>query len=148
MAAQGVGVQDLPSSRKNESIEQIHRDIIYIAQHVSDPAFSFSAAGKDNSQGTEEAILDISGPGVTIRWFVDPQTGKIVRETYKAMGQSGLVETETDLSDWKVVDGLNLPFHRENKQDGKLASTVQYKTIQLNPKVDPGMFQKPASTTQ
>jgi zinc protease len=148
MAAQGVGVQDLPSSRKNESIEQIHRDIIYIAQHVSDPAFSFSASGKDNSQGTEQAILDISGPGVAMRWFVDPETGKIVRETYKSMGQSGLVDTETDLSDWKVVDGLNLPFHRENKQDGKLASTVQYKTIQLNPKIDPGMFQKPTPAAQ
>ncbi|MBV9181807.1 MAG: insulinase family protein [Acidobacteria bacterium] len=145
MAAQGMGVQDLPSSRKNESIEQIHRDIIYIAQHVSDPAFSFSAAGRDNSGGSETAILDIAGPGVTMRWFVDPQSGKIVRETYRAMGQSGLVDTETDLSDWKQVEGLNLPFHRENKQAGREASTVQFKTIQLNPTLDPRIFNKPES---
>lgn len=148
MAAQGMDVQDLPSARKNESIEQIHRDIIYIAQHVSDPGFSFSAAGRDKSGGTDTAILDISGPGVTVRWFVDPETGKILREAYKAMGQSGPVDTETDLSDWKLVEGLNLPFHRDNKQAGKDASTVQFKNIQLNPTVDPQMFQKPASPAQ
>ena len=148
MAAQGMGVQDLPGARKSETIDQIHRDIIYIAQHVSDPAFSFAGGGKDHSGGSDTAILDISGPGVNMRWFVDPQTGKIVRETYKAMGQSGLVDTETDLSDWKAVEGLNLPFHRASKQGGKEASTVEYKTIQLNPPVDPTTFQKPATAAQ
>ena len=148
MAAQGMGVQDLPGARKNETLDQIHRDIIYIAQHLSDPAFSFAAAGKDNSGGSDTSILDISGPGVSMRWFVDPENGKIVRETYKAMGQSGLVDTETDLSDWKPVEGLNLPFHRANKQAGKEASTVDFKTIELNPTVDPQIFQKPAPAAQ
>src|SRR6266542_523222 len=145
MAAGQMGTRDMPASRKNESMEQIHRKLIYVAQHVNDPAFSFAAAGGDKTGGTELAIVDIFGPGTTVRWFVDPQTGKIIRETYKAMGQSGPVDTETDFSDWKTVNGLNLPFHRDNKQEGKDSSTLQFSSIQINPTVDPKIFEKPAA---
>ena len=80
-----------------------------------------------------------------MRWFVDPQSGKIVRETYKAMGQSGPVDSETEFSDWKAVEGLNLPFHRANKQSGQDSSSVQFTSIQINPAVDPKIFEKPAA---
>ena len=148
VSAEGLGTQDMPSSQKRERLEQIRRDIIYVAQHVDDPAFSFAAAGRDKSGNAETAIVDVSGPDVTLRWFVDPQSGKIVRETYKAMGQSGPVDTEIDFSDWKDVEGLNLPFHRENKQGGQGASTVEYSKIELNPTVDPKVFEKPAAPAQ
>jgi zinc protease len=141
------GVQDLPASRKNENMDQIHRDPIYITQHVSDPAFSFASAGTDKT-GAETTIVDVSGPGVSMRWFVDPQTGKIVRETYKAVGPSGPFDGETAFSDWKNVDGLNLPFHRANKQNGKDSSSVQYTSFQINPAVDLKIFEKPAGSGQ
>ena len=123
---------------------QVHRDLIYIAQHVSDPAFSFTASGTEKSGDVNTAIVDVSGPGVTLRWFVDPQSGKVVRETYKGAGQSGPVDTETSFSDWKEVEGLNLPFHRENKQGGAVSSTVQFTSFQVNPPVDSKIFEKPA----
>jgi zinc protease len=145
MAAGGMGVRDMPASRKDENLEQIRRDLIYLGQHVNDPAFSFTASGSDKSGSKELAIVDVSGPGVTMRWFVDPQSGKIVRETYKGMGQSGPVDSETDFSDWKTVEGLNLPFHRANKQSGQDSSSVQFTSIQINPAVDPKIFEKPAA---
>jgi hypothetical protein len=144
----GGHVQDMPDSRKSESLAQIHRDPIYIAQHVNDPAFSFTAAGTDKTGGTDTAIVDVSGPGVTMRWFVDPQTGKIVRETYKAMGQSGPFDGETAFSEWKTVDGLNLPFHRANKQNGQDSSTVEFTSFEFNPAVDMKIFEKPAAPAQ
>jgi hypothetical protein len=81
-----------------------------------------------------------------MRWFVDRGTGRIVRETYKGMGQSGPVDTETVFSDWKPVEGLNLPFHRENKQNGETSSSVQFSGIQINPQVDPKIFEKPVAS--
>ena len=148
MSAEGLGTEDMPPSQKSERLEQIHRDIIYVAQHVDDPAFSFAAGGTDKSGNAQTTIVDVSGPDVSLRWFVDPQSGKIVRETYKAMGQSGPVDTETAFSNWKDVDGVNLPFHRENKQEGQGASTVEYTKIELNPVVDPKVFRKPTAPTQ
>ncbi|HEY8670423.1 MAG TPA: hypothetical protein VIL63_06270, partial [Terriglobales bacterium] len=145
MSAAGRGVQDMPPSRKTDSLEQIHRDPVYLAQHLDDPAFSFFAPGTDKNAGAELSVVDVAGPGVSIRWFVDAKTGKIVRETYKALSQSGPVEGETEFSDWKPVEGLNLPFHRANKQNGQDSSSVQYNRIQINPQIDPAIFEKPAA---
>ena len=92
------------------------------------------------------AVVDVSGPGVDMRWFVDPQSGRIIRETYQSMGRSGPENTETTFSDWRPVEGLNLPFHRANKQNGEDSSTSQFTSVQLNPQVDPKVFEKPASS--
>jgi zinc protease len=145
-AAAGMGVQDMPASRKTDMLAQLHRDLIYVAQHVDDPAFSFSESGTEKAGTSELAILDVSGPGVDVRWFVEPRTGKVARLSYKAMGQSGPVDSETVLSDWKTVEGLNLPFHRENKQGGQDSSSVQFSKIEINPNVDQKIFAKPAAT--
>src|SRR5262249_14041555 len=147
-SAEGMGSQDLPPSQKTETVSQLHRDLIYVAQHVNDPAFSFSATGSEKSGEIETKIVDVSGPGVEMRWFVDPQTGRIVRESYKTLGRSGPVDAETAFSDWKSVDGLTLPFHRDNKQDGQKSSTVQFISIQLTPAVDSKIFEKPSTSPQ
>jgi hypothetical protein len=49
MAAGGMGVRDMPAWRKDENLEQIRRDLIYLGQHVNDPAFSFRASGRDKT---------------------------------------------------------------------------------------------------
>jgi zinc protease len=144
-SAEGMGSQELPPSQRAETMAQLHRDLIYIAQHVNDPQFSFTFAGRDDSGDVEVAYVDVAGPDVSLRWLVNPQTGKVVGETYKAPGKSGPVDSETSFSDWKQVAGLNLPFHRDNKQGGQNSSTVQFTGIQLNPTVDPKIFEKPAS---
>ena len=108
--------------------------------HSVGAALVYAARASD----VDTTIVDVTGPDVTMRWFVDPQSGKILRESYKTMGRSGPVDGETAFSDWKQVDGLNLPFHRDNKQGGQNSSTVQFTSIQLNPTVDPKIFDKPA----
>ena len=46
-----------------------------------------------------------------IRWFVDPQSGRILKETYKTLSnQNGPVQGETDMDDWKP-SGRPLPSH-------------------------------------
>jgi outer membrane lipoprotein-sorting protein len=139
----GQIVQELPSSRRDESLAQIHRDLIYIAQHVDDPAFSFVASDTGKSGAMDTSTVDVSGPGVDMRWFVDARSGRLVRETYTAMGPSGPTDTETSFSDWRPVDGLNIPFHRTNKQNGEESSSAQFTSFQLNPAVDPKIFERP-----
>ena len=144
----GQMVQELPTSRRDESMAQLRRDLIYIAQHVSDPAFAFAASGTEKSGDVNTAIVDVSGPGVDMRWFVDPQSGRIIRETYQSMGRSGPENTETTFSDWRPIEGLTLPFRRANKQNGEDSSTAQFTSVQLNPQVDPKIFEKPAASPQ
>jgi zinc protease len=143
MAAPGQGSRDFPASQKAETLEQIKRDPIFIASHAKDPNVFFRANGTEKIGDTETRIVDVNAAGASIRWFVDPQTGHILKETYRTLGQRGPVQGETDMENWKSVDGLNIPFVRHNKQNGQESSTAEYTALELNPTVDPKIFEKP-----
>jgi zinc protease len=147
MSAAGLGVRNLPPEQKTDAMTQIHHDPVYLAQHLNDPAFSFHAGGTEKIGDVEARIVEVDGAAPWIRWYVDPKTGRVLREAYKGLGQSGPFDGETDLSDWKTVDGLTLPYLHRNRQDGKESSVVKYDTIQINPAIDPKLFERPAAET-
>ena len=137
-------VQTWPESRKTETLEQIKRDPVFIASHSKDPNVFFRAAGTEKVGEVEAHIVDVNAAGAAIRWFVDPQTGHILKETYRTMGQHGPAQGETDLDNWKPLSGLTLPILRHNKQDGQDSSTAEYTALEFNPAVDPKLFDQPA----
>ena len=144
MAAQGQ-VRDIPSSQRKESLEQIKRDLTFVAQHVDDPKFTFTASGLEKIGDVEARIVDVNADGTPIRWFVDPKTGHVLREIYQAVGSSGPYQGETELSDWKIFDGVEFPVKHVNKQNGKDSSVVTFTEVHFNPEVDPKLFDRPAS---
>jgi zinc protease len=144
-SAPSMGTRDLPDGQKQETLAQIKRDLVYIGQHVNDPAFVFSASGTEKIGNVDAEIVDVAGSGMTVRWYVDPASGRVLRESYPSLGRSGPVQAQTDLDDWKTTDGLTLPFLHKNKQNGEDASTVQFTGIEINPQVDPKLFDKPSS---
>jgi len=145
VSAAGMGVQDLPPSRAKETLAQVKRDLVYIGQHAEDPAYVFAAAGEEKIGDVQAKILDVSGEGIHMRCYVDPQSGHVLREDYQTTGRSGPVESETDFSDWKTADGLTLSYLHKNKQNGEESGTVQYTAVHINPTLDPKMFEKPAA---
>ena len=146
MAIPGQGMRDFPASQKAESLEQIKRDPIFIASHANDPGMFFRADGTEKVGDIDARIVDVNSAGVAIRWFVDPQTGHILKETYRTLNQGQPVPGETDMEDWKSVNGLNIPFVRKNKQNGQDSSKSEYTSLEFNPAVDPKLFEKPAET--
>ncbi|MGB7584792.1 MAG: pitrilysin family protein [Terriglobales bacterium] len=143
--AAAMGVRDLPPPQKEETEKQIHRDLIYIGQHLDDPAFVFAADGSKNIDGVETRIVDVGAGDMAIRWFVDPKTGHVLQESYEAVGRSGETHDETILSDWKTTDGITLPALHTNKENGKDSSYVEFTSVKYNPTVDPKLFEKPAA---
>jgi hypothetical protein len=143
MAAQGQ-VREIPGSQRKESLEQIKRDMTFIAQHVDDPKFTFAANGSKKIGDVEAKIVDVNADGTAIRWYVDPKTGHILRETYSAVGASGPFQGQTDLSDWKNFDGFSLPAKHVNKQNDQDSSVINFTEIHFNPQVDSKLFDKPA----
>ena len=143
MAAQGQ-VRDLPGPRREEMLNQIKRDLVYIAQHADDPSFIFAANGTEKVGDVDTQVLDISAQGTPMRWYVDPKTGRILREVYPAVGQSGPMVGQTELSDWKEFDGVMLPAKHANKQDGKESGMVEFVDIKFNPQIEDKLFAKPA----
>jgi len=145
MALPGRGMRDLPASQKAESLEQIKRDPIFIAAHWKDPNVFFHAAGTEKVGDVEARIVDVNAAGAAIRWFVDPQTGHILKETYRTLGPSGPVQGETIMENWKPLGGLTVPLVRKNKQNGEDSSAAEYTALEVNPTVDSKIFDKPAT---
>jgi zinc protease len=137
-------VQNWPDARKAETLEQIKRDPIFIAAHSKDPDVFFRADGSEKVGDTETRIVDVNAAGAAVRWWVDPQNGHILKETYRTIGPRGPAQGETDLDNWKPVSGITLPLLRHNRLDGQDSSTSEYTAIEINPAVDPKLFEKPA----
>jgi zinc protease len=147
MSMAGMGTRSMPPDQKTEMLSQLHHDLVYIAQHADDPTFTFTAGGTEKIGEVDATILDIGGAIPWVRWYVDPKTGHILREQYKAVGQSGPFDGESDLKDWRTEDGLTMPRQHANKQNGQETSTAEFKKIELNPTVDPKLFAKPAEAS-
>src|SRR5580700_9255037 len=148
MAIPGQGMRDFPASQKTESLDQIKRDPIFIASHAKDPNVFFRAGATEKVGDTEVRIVDVNAAGTAIRWFVDPQNGHILKETYRTLNQGQPAQGETDMGDWKSVNGVNVPFVRQNKQNGQDSSKSEYTSLEFNPAVDPKLFEKPPENQQ
>ena len=139
----GMGMRSMPPAQKDEMLSQLHHDLIFVAQHADDPAFTFAAAGTEKIGDIDAAILEIGGEIPWLRWYIDPKTGYILREQYKGLGQSGPFDGETNLSDWRTADGLTMPYQHQNKQNGEQTSVAEFKKIEINPTLDAKLFEKP-----
>ncbi len=146
MSMAGMGTRSMAPAEANEMLAQMHHDLVYVAQHADDPAVTFSAAGTEKIGDVDAAIVDIGGAIPWLRWYVDPKSGYVLREKYKGVVQAGPFEGETDLTDWRTVDGLTMPYKHKNKQDGKDSSIAEFKKIELNPVLDPKIFDKPVES--
>jgi hypothetical protein len=106
----------------------------------------FFRAGEIEKIGDANArIVDVNADGAALRWYVDEQTGRILKETYATLAEGKPADGETVFSDWKPMGGLTIPTVRHNKQNGEDSSTSVYSSIEINPPVDPKIFEKPAS---
>jgi zinc protease len=144
MSMAGMGSRSMPPAQKTEMLSQLQHDLVYVAQHADDPSFTFTAAGTERIGDVDASILDIGGAIPWVRWYIDPKTGYILREKYKAMGQNGPVEGESNLADWRATDGVTVPYKHQNKQNGNETSSAEVKKVELNPTLDPKLFAKPA----
>jgi zinc protease len=81
-------IQNWPDARKTESLEQIKRDPIFLAAHANDPNIFFHASGTEKVGDIEARIVDVNAAGTAIRWFIDPKSGRILKETYLTLAST------------------------------------------------------------
>jgi len=139
-----MGTQDLPASQKQDILGEMKRDPLSVAQHADDPKYAFTAGGSEKVGEVEASVLDVTADGAELRWFVDPQSGRILRATWQTTGPSGPGERVVEYGDWKTVEGLTLPFKETRTLGGEKEGSVDVKEIEVNPPVDPKLFEKPA----
>jgi hypothetical protein len=128
----------LPASTLDEYRLSLKIEQIYVAQHRDD--YTCVAEGSEQIMGLTTAKLKISGEGVEGYWNVDPATGRLSRIAYST-GASA--QTVTDLSDWRIVDGIYVAFKR-HVVNGTGTIDVSISEYQVNPVTDAKLFEPPA----
>ena len=139
-----VGNRPVPSSQRDDQLNGVRRNLWYVAQHVNDPQYAFVAQGTEKVGDIQARVLEVHGEGQQWRWYVDPQTGHILRGESQGASPSGPATRTVDSSEWKTVDGITLPYHQEVSINGQPTATVVISSYEINPTVDPKVFEKPA----
>jgi outer membrane lipoprotein-sorting protein len=149
--ASASGTQDLPPAAAAELRKQIVRIPLNLTRNAGDPKLVVSAGGKETIGGVETTALDIAYGATSVRWFVDPATGRILRTSHTAISPDGeSVRMVSDYHDYKVVSGFPVAHRLEITSNGQKDQTLIIDEYTFNAGIDPKLFEKPpppASTT-
>ncbi len=140
----GPQSQDMPATLRQTILNSIHRTPTYVGHNAGDPSkLKVGLGGTEKVGDLQAQILDLDSEGATFRWWIDSATGRILKLESQDVGPQGPTTTTTEFSDWKQVDGVNIPFTVTQFQNGEQIGRAEIKTTEINPTIDPAIFAKP-----
>ena len=137
------GTEDLPDAQREDAVNQLKTSEIQVAQHADDPKYTFTAAGSAKVGDVDTQILEVNADGSHVQWFVDPQTGRVLRTSEHVVDMRGPAQRVLDLSGWKEFGGIPFPTEAKITRDGHDGGSVEIKDVEINPPVDEKLFAKP-----
>jgi zinc protease len=88
--------------------------------------------------------LELSGNGLEpVVLSIDPQSGLIAKQTFVAGGSGGQL-IEERFSDYRAVDGIQVPFTTTAFGSGRPLGERQVTSITFNAPIDPALFKRPS----
>jgi len=88
--------------------------------------------------------LELSGSGLEpVVLSIDPQSGLIAKQTFIAGGPGGQL-IEERFSDYRGVDGIQVPFTTTAFASGRQLGERQVTSITFNAPIDPVLFKRPS----
>ena len=135
-----MGSQDMPSGQRTAMRNESRADILTVLKNVDNPKYTFTTAGTEKAGTVDAQVLTIDADGTAVKWLVDSASGKILRR----VAQSPRGESITEYTDWKTVDGITLPVAFTTTTAGQQTGSGKLTTMEINPTVDPKIFEKPA----
>jgi len=135
--ASPMGTQDIPASQRAAMESETRQDLITVLQNSAD--YTFAVTGTEKVGDVDAQVLQVSSSGANFKWYVDPASGRILRRV--SSGRMG--EQVTDYTEWKTVNGVNLPTAFTIMTGGQPSGGGKLTTIEINPAVDPKIFDKP-----
>ena len=124
----------IPPAILHDLQSSLRLDPLYIAKHRDE--YSCVSAGTEQIGSVSTTKLMIASSAVQGQFNQDTNTGRLVRTT--ATSANG--PTTTDLSDWRLVDGVYIPFKR-HFVSSTATNDFTVSDYQINPSIDPSWFQ-------
>jgi predicted Zn-dependent peptidase len=108
---------------------------------ASEPSAKLAPAPDDTIDGKPQSVIKLRAPvgDVDVTLYIDKKTKLITRMSYS---DGGSIETD-DFADYRDASGLKVAYKRTSSGSGR-STALELKTIELDPKIDPTVFAKPA----
>jgi outer membrane lipoprotein-sorting protein len=103
--------------------------------------------GKDTVNGKDAYLVEgVPAEGAPVTMAFDAGSGLLVRAQTVADGPMGKTDVVTTLSDYRTVDGVQVPFAIHSDL-GQIAFTIKLSDVKHNVPIDDAKFNKPAAPT-
>lgn len=130
-----MGAQDMPGSQHDRLARDLKLELLPVLIAADQPGYTFTVTGSEKVGDIDTNVLAINAGGLSAKWWIDPATGRVLRK--------GVADTLTDYSDWKTFAGLNLPSKFSAARNGEVVGSGELKSLEINPVVDPKIWEKP-----
>ncbi|CAN5454654.1 hypothetical protein BH09PLA1_BH09PLA1_24450 [soil metagenome] len=125
---------------------EMSRLLLVIVKSRAQPTFvcSWTGPGEIENQAVEQVAVALNGATSTL--MIDPKTGKILGETYRARGPNGFLgEAQFAYSDFQSFDGITLPITWKARFNGEYIAehSGTLDEVHVNAQFDDKMFQMP-----
>jgi hypothetical protein len=128
-----------------EAKSNLQRDVIRLLVGAEDGSLRVRALqDARNEQGRNVRTLELSTNTTSpIVLSIDAETMRVTKEAFAA-GPGGQAFVEDSFSDYRAVDGVQMPFMAE-RHVGPITVKRRVLDVQLNRPIDPSLFKRSGS---
>jgi zinc protease len=139
-----AGVSAAPPAMRNDFAATVRRDTFPLLIAAAEGKVTVRQLAEEGSSGATFRVLEVSGQGLDpVRLYVD-RDYRIARQSYATPGPDGRPsQAEEVYSDYRKVNGIDVPFKAVVLRDGRQILERTLKTVTFNTAVDPMLFQQP-----
>ncbi|HEV3484251.1 MAG TPA: pitrilysin family protein, partial [Vicinamibacterales bacterium] len=134
--------QDLPASQREGTLSDLKGDMIAVLKNIDNPKYTFNATGTEKVGDVQARIVEINADGSSVKWHVDPGTGRLLRTVTRASAPVP-GEVVTEYTEWKKFGNLNLPAAQVVTRNGEKIAEMKVTNIEVNPTIAADAFTKP-----
>jgi hypothetical protein len=129
---------------RDEFAASVRRDTIPLLIDAAEGRLAVKLLPEEGRDGRTLKVIEISGAQVApVRLYIDPQN-LIARQMFSAAGPDGRpVQAEEVFSDYRRIDGIQVPFKAEVVRNGRVILARTLKTVALNSPLDDALFARP-----
>jgi hypothetical protein len=138
------GVREAPPAMREEFTASVRRDMFPLLIAAAEGTLAAKLLPEEGRDGRVLKVVEISGEGVSpVRLYIDP-SNQIVRQTFATAGPDGrAVQAEELFSDYRDVEGIQVPFKAEVLRNGRTILDRTLTAVKFNVELDPALFARP-----
>jgi len=134
--------QEMTQEQREQLVEQADFENPLVV--FKEKGYKLELMGKEDMEGTLVFKLKLTkSDGRDIYFYVDAASGIDLKSTMVLKSDAGGTMNEIIFADYKPVNGLMMPFHIENKTNGKTQVQLIMTTIEINLVIDDAIFVMP-----